>query len=309
MNEPVITLKGACQPASGASAPPPGCVSGMTREQFEKLVHALTPPDRPAMPVDMMRNFATQYSKLLFFAEAARQMGLENDPKVQEIMQFAHNQILREALNQHVTEEYSHPSDQQIEDYYNQNRKKYLEATLQRIIIPRNQGNAPEKSKPSEADEKAYADQIQKRWVAGEDPEKLEKETTEHAGITTPPASIAVGTRRPGMLPEAHESVFDLKSGEISVVFADPASFYVYKVVSVREIPLSEAKASISTTLQRQLVADKIQEIQNAVTPVLNDTYFGPEKPQAPPMPRTMPPRRNAPPGAPPPTPPPAPPQ
>ena len=135
------------------------------------------------MPPDVMRNFATQYAKLLTFSDAARAMGLENDPRVLQIMQFAKNQILTEALNQHITEEYSHPTDQQIEDYYKQNSKKYVEVTLQRIIIPRNQGTA-EKPKPSEADEKAYADQIQKRWVAGEDPEKLEKEATEHAGVT-----------------------------------------------------------------------------------------------------------------------------
>ena len=77
-----------------------------------------------------------------------------------------------------------------------------------------------------------------------------------------------------------------MKPGEVSPVFSDPASFYIYKVVSVRTIPLSEAKASITTTLQRQLVTDKIQQIQSSVTPVLNDTYFGPERPQAPPTPR-----------------------
>jgi hypothetical protein len=269
----------------------------MTREQFEKLVKALAPPDRPPMPVDMMRNFATQYAKLLIFADAARGMGMENDPQVRQIMQFAQNQILREALTQHITEEYSHPTDQQIEEYYKQNSQKYVEATLQRIIIPRNQGNIPDKPKPSEAEEKAYADQIRKRWVAGEDSEKLEKETTEHSGLTTPPPSVNVGARRPGTLPEAHESVFDLKAGEVSVVFTDPASFYIYKAVSVRTVPLSEAKASITTTLQRQLVADKIQQIQNSVTPVLNDTYFGPERPQVNLPPRTINPRRAMPPG------------
>ncbi|MGO9519925.1 MAG: peptidyl-prolyl cis-trans isomerase [Candidatus Korobacteraceae bacterium] len=296
MSEPVITLKGACQPAAGATTPPPGCVSTMTREEFEKLVKALTPPERPPMPVDMMRNFATQYAKLLTFSDAARAMGMENDPRVLQIMQFAKNQILTEALNARITEEYSRPTDQQIEDYYKQNSKKYVEVTLQRIILPRSQGTA-EKPKPSEADEKTYADQIQKRWVAGEDPEKLEKDATEHAGVATPPANVNIGPRRPGTLPEAHESVFDLKSGEISVVFADPASFYIYKVVSVRTVPLSEAKASITTTLQRQLVADRIQQIQTSVTPVLNDTYFGPEKPQVQATPRVINPRRPMPPG------------
>jgi hypothetical protein len=268
----------------------------MTREEFEKLVKALTPPERPPMPVDMMRNFATQYAKLLTFSDAARAMGMENDPRVLQIMQFAKNQILTEALNARITEEYSRPTDQQIEDYYKQNSKKYVEVTLQRIILPRSQGTA-EKPKPSEADEKTYADQIQKRWVAGEDPEKLEKDATEHAGVATPPANVNIGPRRPGTLPEAHESVFDLKAGEVSTVFADPASFYIYKVVSVRTVPLSEAKASITTTLQRQLVTDRIQQIQTSVTPVLNDTYFGPEKPQVQATPRVINPRRPMPPG------------
>jgi PPIC-type PPIASE domain len=276
----------------------------MTREQFEKMLKALTPPDRP-MPVDMMRNFATQYAKLLIFSDAARAMGLENDPTVLQLMEFTKKQILTQALNQHITEEYSHPTDQQIEDYYKQNSKKYMEATLQRIIIPRYQGTA-EKPKLSEAEEKAYADQIQKRWVAGEDPEKLAKEAADHSGVGTPPANVNIGPRRPGTLPEAHESVFDLKPGEVSQAFSDPASFYVYKVVSVREIPLSEAKTSITSTLQRQLVTDRIQQIQNSVTPVFNDTYFGPERPQVQATPRIISPRPRTPPapgaGAPPPS-------
>ena len=58
---------------------------------------------------------------------------------MQEIFTFAQNQILAEALNQHYMEEYAHPTDQQIQDYYDQNQKKYLEVTLQRIIIPMQQ--------------------------------------------------------------------------------------------------------------------------------------------------------------------------
>ncbi len=273
MSEPVITLKGACEPK-----PPAGCVSIMTREQFEKLTGALQPADKGPVPPDVKRKFATQYAKLLTFADAARQLGLENDPKVQQIFTFAKNQILAESLNQHYMEEYAHPTDKQIQDYYDQNQKKYVEATLLRIIIPKAQATA-EKPKPSEADEQAYADKIRQRWVAGEDPAKLEKEAMEHSGVTTPAPDVNVGARRPGSLPEAHEAVFSLKAGEVSPVFSDAAEFYFYKVVSVRQVPLSEVKNTISTTLQRQLYSDKIQQLQSAVTPVLNDAYFGPEAP------------------------------
>ena len=303
MNEPVITLKGACQPKSGA--PPAGCVSTLTREQFEKLTNALQPADKGPVPPDVKRKFATQYAKLLTFADAARELGLENDPKVQEIFVFMRNQVLAETLNQHYVEEFSHPTDQQIEDYYNQNTKKYVEATLQRIIIPMNQGN--NKPKQSEEEQKAYAEKIRARWVAGEDPTKLEKEAMDLSGNTTPPPDVNVGARRPGSLPEAHEGVFDLKPGEISPLYSDPAAFYFYKVVSVRQVPLSEVKASISQTLQRQMFTDKIQQVQSAVTPVLNDAYFGPEPPPTVPSsiirPGGMPPHPGMPmshPGAPP---------
>jgi parvulin-like peptidyl-prolyl isomerase len=279
MDESVITLKNVCQPKAPATTPPPGCVSNMTREQFEKMTKALQQPNKPPMPPDVVRNFASQYAKLLVFADAAREMGLENDPRVLQILQFARNQILTDALNQRIVQEYANIPDQQIEDYYKQNSKKYVEATLQRIMVPRTAVN-PDKPKPTDAEEKAYADKIRERWVAGEDPVKLEKEAMEHAGLTTTPPDVNVGARRPGSLPEAHEAVFDLKPGEVSQVFSDPGSLYIYKLVSSRQVPLSEVKTTISSTLQRQMITDKIQQIQNSATVVLNDAYFGPETPQ-----------------------------
>jgi hypothetical protein len=288
MTEPVLTLKGACEPASGATTPTPNCVSSLTRAQFEKLITSLTSPDRLMSP-EKRRTFATQFAKLLTFANAARAMGLENDPRVQQIFDFAKDQILTEALNQKIIEEYSHPTDQQVADYYTQNSKKYLEVTIERIVIPRSTSDGSDKPKPSEADEKAYADKIRARWVAGEDSDKLQKDTSVRAGSPGTPAT-KMGARRPGALPEAHESVFDLKAGEVSPVYSDPASFYIYKVDSVRQVPLSEVKADIATALQHQMVADHVQQLQNSVTLVLNEAYFGAEKPastpQGPPPPQ-----------------------
>ena len=305
MSEPVITLKGACQAKAG-SPPPTGCVSTLTREQFEKLTNALQPADRGPVPPDVRRRFATQYAKLLTFADAARQLGLENDPRVKEIFTFAQNQILAETLNQHYMEEYAHPTDQQIQDYYNQHQKDYTEVTLQRIIIPANEGNNG-KPKPTDEERKAYAEKIRERWVAGEDPAKLEKEAMEYMGVATAAPDVNLGARRPGSLPQAHESVFEMKPTEISQPFADAAASYIYKVMSVRQVPLSDVKTQISQTLQRQMFQDKLQQLQSGVTPVLNDAYFGPETPPSvphgiirpgmPPMPGTGAPQSQAVPG------------
>lgn len=277
MSEPVLTLKGACEAKAG-STPAQGCVSSLTRQQFEELTGALQPADRGPVPPEVKRKFASQYAKLLILADQARQLGLENDPKVQQIFAFAKNQILAESLNQHYMEEYAHPTDQQIQDYYNQNEKKYREVTLQRIIIPKMQASA-DKPKPDEASEKAYADKVRQDWIAGGDPTKLEKDAMVHAGMTSTSPDVNVGARRPGSLPQAHEGVFDLKPGDVSEVFSDPAAYYIYKVISARQVPLSEVKSTISSTLQRQQYNDKLEQVQGEVKPVLNEAYFGPEPP------------------------------
>lgn len=295
LTEPVLTLKGACPAKNGVV--PKGCVSSLTRQQFEELTGALQPADKGPVPPEIRRKFATQYAKLLAFADAARELGLENDPKVQQIFHFAQNQILAEALNQHYVDKYAHPSDQEIQAYYDQNQKKYLEVTLQRIIVPMQQ-MTPEKPKPDQEAQKALAEKIRQRWVAGEDPSKLEKEAMDSSDVKTTPPDVNVGARRPGSLPEAHEGVFELKAGEVSPVYSDPAALYIYKVVSVRQVPLSEVKTQISQTVQRESFSQKLEAIQKAVTPQLNDAYFGPETPAT--IPQTiirpgMPPRPGAP--------------
>jgi peptidyl-prolyl cis-trans isomerase C len=276
MSEPVITLKGACPAKNGGT--PEGCTKALTREQFEKLTDALQPAEKGPVPPEMRRRFATEYAKLLVMSDAAREMGLENDPKVKEIFSVVRNQVLAQALNQHLMEEYAHPSDQQVQEYYDKNAKKYHEATLQRIIIPVVQNN-PEKPAKSPEEQKAFAEKIRTRYAAGEDAAKLEKESMEFAGMTNSNPDVNVGARRPGSLPEAHEGVFDMKAGEVSPVYSDPSAFYIYKVVSERQVPLSEVKNQIEQAIQRQEYNDKIEQIKASVTAELNDAYFGPEPP------------------------------
>jgi hypothetical protein len=291
MNDPVITLKGACEPA-GNVAPASDCISSVTRAQFEKLANAL----QPGMPPDAKRAFATNYGKLLIYADAARTLHMENDPEVQLIMQFVTNQVLADGLRRHYAQEYSHPTDQQVQDYYAQNSAKYLEATLQRIIVP-HRATPGDKPDTNQSDEQAAAEKIRQQWIAGGDPIKLQQAAYEAAGVTgagTP--NVDLGARNPGSLPPNQESVFQLKAGEVSQVYSDAAASYIYKAVAVREIPLSEVKDSIAKTLQQQLLQDKLQEIGKSATPVIDEAYFGPAPaPGAPgaagrPMPTSAPP-------------------
>ena len=105
-----------------------------------------------------------------------------------------------------------------------------------------------------------------------------------------------MGARTPGSLPVNQDSVFQLKTGEVSQVYTDAAASYIYKAVTSREIPLSDVKDSIVKTLQQQLLQDKLEEIGKSATPVIDETYFGPAPangvppPGGRPMPKVAPP-------------------
>jgi len=267
-NDAVVTVDGACK--SGAA----GCVSSVTREQFEKLVNAMKPG---GMNADTRRNFAMQYAKILAFSDQARALGLENDPRYQQILQYVKDQLLVEALTQHYSEEYSHPSDQEIEDYYKQNSKRYVLANLQRVIIP-SQPGAAEIKKPTEEEQKAYIEKVRQEWLKGADPAKLQKEALERVGLSGSVPDVNLKDQAPGMIPTTQQGVFDLKPGEISEPFVDPGAAYVYKMISEQQRPLADVKAEISKTLHDTKMRDKLQELTDSVKPKLNEAYFGPDK-------------------------------
>jgi hypothetical protein len=272
-SDTVITIGGACK--SGGET---DCVTSVSREQFEKMATAI----KPQMTTTARRNFAIQYARILAFSNQARALGLENEPRFKEIMKFVTDQLLVEALNQHYSDEYSNPSDQKIEDYYNQNRDQFREADLQRIIIP-SQPAAAEVKKPTEEEEQAYVEKVRKEWIGGADPATLQKDALGRMGLHGSVPDVDLKNQTPGMIPSTQASVFNLKPGEISQPFVDAGAAYIYKMISEQEKPLSEVKGQIAHTLHDQMMRDKIQELNESVKSTLNDAYFGPEpKPEAP---------------------------
>ena len=274
LDQAVITLKGGCQPI-GDLPPAKDCVRSVTREQFEKLIQSL----QPDMPPEAKRAFALNYGKLLVFFDAAQALHLEDNQAMQQIIQFVTKQVAADGVKRHFTEQYAHPSEEQIQGYYTRNSAKYVEAKLERIIIPR-KPTADDKPAASGAADLGAAEKLRQRWIAGENPTKLQEAAYEAAGVTGPGTpDVNLGARLPGSLPVDQESVFRLKAGEVSQVYSDAAAFYIYKVASIREIPLSEVKDTIVKTLQQQQLQDKLEEIGKSAVPELNDQYFGPAPP------------------------------
>ncbi len=267
-SDAVITMSGACKGISES-----GCVSAVSREQFEQMANSI----KPGMTTDARRNFAIQYGKILSFADQARALGLENEPRFKDILQYVRDQLLVESLQQYYSDQYSKVSDQKIEEYYKENSRKFMQADLQRVLIP-SQPAAAEITKPTPEEEKAYVEKVRQEWVGGADPAKLQKEALSRMGLNGSVPDVNLKDHTPGMLPQEQQSVFDLKPGEISQPFTDAGASYLYKMVSEGEKPLSDVKAQIAKTLHDQMMREKIQELSENGKPVLNEAYFGPEK-------------------------------
>jgi|HubBroStandDraft_2_1064218.scaffolds.fasta_scaffold00860_13 hypothetical protein len=283
---PVITLNGVCANASPDKAADPNCKTVITRAEFEKILEAV----QPNMPPRVRRQFATRYASALAMAQKAQEMGLDQGPKFEERLKLARIQILSQAFNQAVQEKAGQISDQDLDDYYKNHVADYEEADMQRIFIPHSQQAPASKVKLSDAAEqkrqkdseeimKKEADKLHTRAVAGEDFTKLQEEAYQLAAIKTKPPSTKMTDLRRNGLPADQVSVMDLKTGEISAVFSDQSGYFIYKVGKKEVEPLDKVKDEVKASLRTQRMQDQMQAAQKSATPVLDESYFGPEMP------------------------------
>jgi len=277
----VITLPGVC---SGPTTDKASCKTVVTKAEFEKLMNALA----PSIPPAARRQLATRYATGLAMAAEAEKMGLDKGPNFEELMKISRVQVLAQELQKSVQDKASQISDKDIEDYYNNDKQAFEEASVNRLFIPRARQLEPAKEGSSEADAqkrqeegqaamKTEAEALQKRAAAGEDFDKLQKAAFEFAGMKASAPQTTMPKVRRNTLPATHASVFDLKTGDVSPLINDASGYFVYKMGTKTTMPLSDVKDEIKNTLRTQRIQDEMQKIQAEATPTLNDDYFGPQ--------------------------------
>jgi bifunctional DNA-binding transcriptional regulator/antitoxin component of YhaV-PrlF toxin-antitoxin module len=299
-DDAVITVKDFCPDTTLQGD---ACKTVITRTQFEKLADAL----QPSMPPARRQQLANFYAQVLRMSVAAEKRGLDKGPTFDEMMRFARIQTLAQILTRTLQEDSGKVSDADIEDYYKKNEASYEQATFARIYVPRTKQivTSPAKPKadakdttkpggkasantnvtpppPTEAQKKAaeeamtkLADTLRARAVAGEDPEKLQKEAHAAAGLSGDAPSTKLEKTRRITLPANQQSVMDLKPGEVSEVLSIPnGGYYIYKLISKETIPLDTVKKDIQNILSKQRLDDSMKGFKGDVD--FNDAYFGP---------------------------------
>ena len=302
-DSPVITILGICDhpsraatssdPAKGqgsspadlakkesggsfASSPSSACQTIVTKAQFEKLADALN----PQMPATVRRQLAESYPRLLLFANKARELGLDQDPRFAETMRFASMQLLTQRLNRYFEEQANSISDSDVEEYYKENAIKFERAELLRIIVPKQtrQGQksaSGEQSSIIDSPMQKVAEKIQARAAAGEDFRQLQQEAFEAAGISSKSPNVSTGKIAAVGLPLNHQKVFEMEPGQVSDVIADSGGYYIYKLVSKQMVPLSQTSKEIRKRIASQRVQDATTSLNRSIKPELNLMYFG----------------------------------
>ena len=278
----VITIQGICAKPPADPAKTTACQTVITREKFDRLVEAFAPNAPPAS----RRQLATQYAAALVMANEALKQGLDKTVRFQETLEATRLGLLAKELQTKLQEEAAQISDKDVEDYYHKNQAMFQEASLQRIFVPQRKQFDPPKEKltdeqtqkivqESEAAMKQEADSVRTRAAAGEDFDKLEQEVYTFAGFKTAPPSTKMNKVRRSTLPPDQAAIFELKTGEVSQVFAGPTGYAIYKVGEKDAIPLDKAKPEIVAALRSQRFQELRRAVDQSGTAVFNDAYFG----------------------------------
>jgi PPIC-type PPIASE domain len=276
---PVITIRGLCPEGGSESSKRDGCVMQISKDQFERMISAMS-FNRQAMnnPV-ALRTFAESYVQALALSDAAEKAGLDKDPQFQELMAVVRIRTLADAYRRLQKEQLNNVAPEDIEAYYEANAEKFEQVELDRIFIPKND-RTPTKQSSGEFEKKAAAtaSQMRERAARGEDLSKLQLEAYKSLGLT-PPLTTDMGTIRRGALPRAiEEDVFSLKAGDVTRVETDAAGFTVYRIRSRATLPLERVKQEIAHELGQKKMDTAAAELAKQVHGDYNEQFFSTQR-------------------------------
>jgi hypothetical protein len=286
--QPVITIHGLCGDGARAGGEQSGCSKVISRKEFESLMDALNPGGQPISPAGR-QNLAQAYVEALAFADAARKAGTQETEEFRQVMFWVRLRTIADIYRRNLQEQYRTPSPEEIDSYYQQHLASFEKVRLLRILVPRENFAAADKS---EFDKKALAaaQAAHTRAVNGEAPEQIQKDVYAGLGLERPPATDLGTYGRADFIEKESADVFSLQPGEVSPLETELKSYVIYKVVGKETLTEAQVKAEIVREISQQKYRDAIKAALDSAPADFNEQYFGPMMPkpplEAPPVPR-----------------------
>ena len=288
-NYPVFRLQGDC-PKTAKAASAKSCETTVTREEFEEMVSAINPKMTPRE----RREFADSYAQLLALSREAHKRGIDREPRVKALLQYARMTALASAMSKELYSRAQNPSEEEVEKYFAENKPFFTKYSFERIYIPRErQGQSGEvkegkdleqqiqENQSSSSDEmKAMAAAVHEKAVAGEAFAVLQERAFNAAGLNSP-AEVKMDFE-PGQLPKSQNAAFDLPVGGISAVLPDETGFYIYKLVGKHAPELKEVHEEVVLRMQTTTVTGALKNIETFAKTKVNEDYFNKYAPPVP---------------------------
>jgi hypothetical protein len=291
---PVLTVHGVCPVGQKVPADKPdSCTLVLTRVQFEALVSSLNVNNQAYAP-PALRGFATNYATILALAKAGENVGVDKDPRFQDLMTIARARALADSYRRYLQEKYGNPSADEIAAYYKDNVGKFEQMKVERIHVPKVDPTRPQDRRPEfEKKARQVASDIRERAARGEDVTSLQVEVYKTLALKAQPPQTELSTSpKPTFPANVEQELNSLKAGEVTKVELEPSGFNIYKVRSRNSIPLEQAKAQIVREISQKNIDDALKAASNGVESELNEQYFSFRHASPPPRipPRAVPP-------------------
>ncbi|MGA8489086.1 MAG: peptidylprolyl isomerase [Terriglobales bacterium] len=295
---PVITMHGLCEdqpplvhlgvtsesiPDKGAPEKPTkdgadsadaseSCNTVVTRSQFENLINAINPNARP----EKRRRFAEDYSDTALYAQQARLIGLDKTPEFHELQRFRSLEALSQIYKHYMQEKAAEIPDADVEKFYKEHPERFEQFALKRVFVPKEKlhDDAHPATDPAAeaAAMKKVAEQIRQQLVAGANIDDMQDKAYKAAGDKDSVLETDLGDKwTRDNLPAGYLKVVStLKPGQVAdpVLFGD--GWYIFKLISTRMIPLSEARPQ----MEALTINDLAKSLKKSIKPEVNRAYF-----------------------------------
>jgi peptidyl-prolyl cis-trans isomerase C len=235
----------------------------ITVDDFEEEIRSMPEYTRKRMNTqEEQRKLLDKMIEEILLLQEGQRRGLDRDDDIQAKVERYRRRLITEKLYQEVARERSRVGEEEIQEYFEAHKDRFLEKERIRasqilILVPPNAG--PEK----EMEARKKAEEALRRAKAGEDFAELVKQYSEG------PAAANGGDlgyfSRGRMVPEFEEIAFSLQNvGDTSDLVRTKFGYHIIRLTGrqpAQELPLSE----VHDRIIRQLESAKRREIRQSL--------------------------------------------
>ncbi|MEI9812887.1 MAG: peptidylprolyl isomerase [Acidobacteriota bacterium] len=248
----------------------------ITKSMFENIISTLNEQQKQSLQApEAKRSLAEQIAELTMMAQEGRKLGLDRTPAVQAKIVLQAQQVLASATYLELTK--NPPSDADLQAFYKEHEKDWMEAKGRHILIRFTGSRVPPRDGQKDlTDEEALAKakEVRAKLVAGAKFADLAKAESDDVGSGENGGDL--GTFGPGQMVEEFDKVaFELPVGQLSEPVKTSFGYHLILIESRGAKPFETVRGEIEQALRPQMGAKAIEALKAKANITYDDAFFG----------------------------------